>query len=735
MTVSTEGLKVNWGSRTWRSFVELLSSMRFSISLLTVICVASVIGTVLKQGEPLGNYVNQFGPFWAQVFTVARLNVVYSAWWFLLILAFLVVSTSLCIARNAPKIFADLNQLKENIREQSLKAFGHRAENDLAEAPETAARRIGQTLVQSGWKVKLQQRSTSSGDGWMVAAKKGRANKLGYIAAHSAIVLVCIGGLLDGDMVVRAQMWLHDKSTYTGGGLIADVPTSHRLADSNPTFRANLLVAEGTQASTAIINQPGGVMLQELPFSIELKKFIVEYYSTGMPKLFASDIVIHDKESGAKIPARVEVNHPANYKGVEIYQSSFDDGGSSVTLKAVPMAAASKPFEITGVIGGSSALSNGEGQGAEKLTLEYTALRVINVENFATGGSMGGSGGSATDVRKVDLHQALESRLGAGNKTITQKELRNVGPSVGYKLRDASGQAREFNNYMLPVKTDAAPDSPAVYLMGVRENPVDAFQYLRIPSDAEGSLDTFLRVRAALADPAVRERAVARYASQAIGADKPELAQQLAASASRAMALFAGSNLQTPGGTGKTAAGLQAISDFMEANVPEAERNRAGEVLIRILNGVLFDMVQMTRAEAGLKLLPLDATTQGFMSQLVLSLSDAHFYPAPMAFQLTNFTQVQASVFQVARAPGKKVVYLGCFFLIIGIFAMLYVRERRVWVWLAPRAGLDSVPESGDGAPTAATSHATMALSTNRKTMDGDKEFEMLKTKLLQAPQ
>jgi hypothetical protein len=39
--------------------------MRFSISLLTVICIASVIGTVLKQQEPLGNYVNQFGPLWA----------------------------------------------------------------------------------------------------------------------------------------------------------------------------------------------------------------------------------------------------------------------------------------------------------------------------------------------------------------------------------------------------------------------------------------------------------------------------------------------------------------------------------------------------------------------------------------------------------------------------------------------------------------------------------------------
>ena len=717
MTVSTEGMTVNWGSRTVRASVELLSSMRFSISLLTVICIASVIGTVLKQQEPLGNYVNQFGPFWAQVFSLASLNTVYSAWWFLLILAFLVVSTSLCIARNAPKILADFNQLKENVREQSLKAFGHRAQAALAEPPEAAARRIGQTLVQSGWKVKLQQRSS----GWMVAAKKGSANKLGYIAAHSAIVLVCVGGLLDGDMIVRAQMLLSGKSVYGGGGLIADVPPQHRLGQNNPTFRANLMVAEGTQSSVAILNQPGGVLLQELPFAVELKKFIVEYYSTGMPKLFASDIVIHDKATGEKIPARVEVNHPANYKGVEIYQSSFDDGGSSVMLKAIPMAAASKPFEIQGTIGGSSSLANGQGAGAEKLTLEYTALRVINVENFA-----GGAAGSGADVRKVDLHQAIESRLGAANKTTSKKELRNVGPSVSYKLRDAAGQAREFQNYMLPVRMDDNADSPAMFLMGVRDNPAAAFQYLRVPADPESSMDTFVRLRAALADPAQRAMAVQRYARLAVGADRPELGQQLSDSASRALALFAGAGFSPAVRTGvdkiKPVAGLQAISDFMEANVPEAERDRAGEVLIRILNGVLFELTAMTREQAGLKPLPQDEKTQAFMAQMVLSLSDAPHYPAPMAFQLKDFTQVQASVFQVARAPGKTIVYLGCAFLILGVFAMLYIRERRVWVWLTP-TGYESV----------AGSDATMALSTNRKTMDGDKEFEMLKTKLLQA--
>lgn len=147
MSVSTHGVRVKTRSHLLRSVLEMLSSMRFAIALLTVICIASVIGTVLKQHEPLGNYINQFGPFWAQVFEATSLTGVYSAWWFLLILAFLVVSTSLCIARNTPKILTDVRTYKENIRAQSLKAFHHRAEARLAESPEAAARRVGQLLV------------------------------------------------------------------------------------------------------------------------------------------------------------------------------------------------------------------------------------------------------------------------------------------------------------------------------------------------------------------------------------------------------------------------------------------------------------------------------------------------------------------------------------------------------------------------------------------------------------
>src|SRR6476620_8544305 len=108
MNTSTAGIQLKTERRALASSVELLSSMRFAISLLSLLAIASIIGTVMKQNEPMPNYVNQFGPFWFGVFDKLGLYAVYSAWWFLLIMGFLVLSTSLCITRNAPKMLKDM---------------------------------------------------------------------------------------------------------------------------------------------------------------------------------------------------------------------------------------------------------------------------------------------------------------------------------------------------------------------------------------------------------------------------------------------------------------------------------------------------------------------------------------------------------------------------------------------------------------------------------------------------
>jgi len=168
-------------------------------------------------------------------------------------------------------------------------------------------------------------------------------------------------------------------------------------------------------------------------------------------------------------------------------------------------------------------------------------------------------------------------------------------------------------------------------------------------------------------------------------------------------------------------AGLQGIADFLEKNVPEDQRIKTSEVLIRILNGVLYELAAPSVILADVRDKP------DWLNQAVLALSDAKAYPAPMIFQLKDFTQVQASVFQVAKAPGQTIVYTGAVLLIIGVFFMLYVRERRVWVF---------VKSNTDGASEASTSaHISMAYATNRKTMQSDQEFERLRLHLQAAPQ
>lgn len=679
-----------------RELLDLLSSMRFAITLLSVICIASVIGTVLRQSEPMGNYINQFGPFWAEVFGAFNLYTVYSAPWFLVILAFLVVSTSLCIARNTPKIIADLKNYKEGVREQSLQAHHHKAIAELPSNPAMALAEIGSALTQLGWKARVQQRE----HGTMIAARQGAANKLGYIAAHSAIVLILIGGVLDGNAMVKLAMWLQGKELYTGTGFLSEIKPEYRLSTANPSFRGNVSVAENQRQGIAVLSLPSGVVLQDLPFDIELKKFNVEYYPTGMPKSFTSDIVIHD--GGQTREATVKVNEPVIHQGLAIYQSSFEDGGSKLRLLAQPLASAGTPLPIEGRVGTRLAFGD--------QMLELDGLRVINVENLA-GDANNPSG---ADVRKVDLGERLGQHLGSGAKGNTTKSLHNVGPSFSYKLRDAAGQAREFSNYMLPVELDGQK----VFLAGVRESPADAFRYLRMPADENGELAGWLRLRQALGDAALRDTAAQRYATAATPPTQPQLAPQLKLTAQRALTLFSGAAAKP---SDEVKGGLPALSQFVERDVPESDRQRVSEVLLRILNGSLFELNQLARERAGLKPAATDAATQAFMTQAVMSLSDSLYYPSPMLLQLQDFEQVQASVFQVARAPGQKLVYLGALLLIIGVFAMLYVKERRLWIWIAPSADT-------------ASSQVRMAMSSTRESPDNATLFAQLKVALLKDP-
>jgi cytochrome c biogenesis protein len=697
MSVTTSGIEVKSGQRPMRRAIELLSSMRFAIALLVVLSIASIIGTVLTQDDPYPNYVNQFGPFWADIFRSLSLYTVYSAWWFMLILGFLMVSVSLCVIRNAPKMIADIKSWKDKVRESSLRAFHHKGEFAVSGTRAEASVTLSKLSGRLGYKFVTRESDGAT----LIAAKRGALTKLGYISAHLAIVIICLGGLLDSNLPIKLQMWMFNKTPINSNSVINDIPAEHRLSQSNPTFRGYAWVPEGEHVSTAILNQPNGSLIQDLPFSIQLNKFIVDYYSTGMPKLFASDIVVIDHKTGEKIPARVEVNKPFEYDGVSIYQSSFQDGGSQMQMTAYPMTGTSaKTAPFGGTIGNSAPLGNAV-PGADGQTIEFADFRAINVENIS-------NGSGANDVRGVahqTLKEAFDERLGSGAKTSKPLDLHNVGPSVQYKVRGKDGQAREYNNYMLPVDVSGEK----MFLAGMRVNPDDPFRYLRIPADQGGTVKEWMNLRAILENPAMRAAAAHRFAQRSVPSSNPELQQHLEESALRVLTLFAAgdSSVGMMQG-GQNIGGFQAIAAFIDRSVPKGEQEKAASLLLRMLEGSTWDLWQLAREQAGEPDATPSADTSLFIQSSINALSDSFLYGSPVYLQLDSFKQVQASVFQLTRAPGKKVVYLGSLLLVLGIFSMFYVRERRLWFWIKD------------------TDHGTnvvMAMSSARKTFDFDKEF------------
>lgn len=700
--ISTGGIRLKSSRRWLATAVELLSSMRFAISLLTIIAIAAVIGTVLKQNEPMPNYVNQFGPFWFDVFAKLDLYSVYSSWWFMSIMGFLVISTALCIARNAPKILKDMRSWKVNVREQSLRNFHHKSEWMSTTAPTVLTTQLMTRIVSGGYKAKMVEK----GDAMLITAKQGAANKWGYIFAHSAIVIICLGGLLDSDLPIRVQQWVYGKTPFNGNGVIAEIAAEHRLGLGNPTFRGNTLIPEGAASNTVIIPQRDGVLIQDLPFTIQLKKFIVDFYSTGMPKLFASEVMIRDHASGETFNATIKVNQPLIYKDIALYQSSFEDGGSKLKLTAYPMVGLkTNTLPLSGEVNGTTVLPNLGDTTHSEYTIEWSGFRSFNVENMTQ---------AEQDLRAVSksvglaqiLSDDLNRHLGSAAKNVNKKDLRNVGPSVQYKLRDKTGQAREFSNYMQPVKIDGA----YVFLTGVRDVPDEPFRYLRIPADDNDSVEEWMRLRAALSNPELRMVAAQNYAQRVVTERKGNvtLRTQLQQSALRSLSLFAGNGKQ---------AGYLAISRFLE-QVPSQEQEKAANIFMKILNGSLWDLWQVARAKDSLKPVPTDEKHSRFLQLSTNALSDANFYNAPVYLQMTGFDEIKASVFQVTRSPGKNVVYLGCLLLVLGVFSMLYVRERRLWVWIRPDAEQSQV---------------LMAMSSQRKTLDFEREFDVLQQQLQHA--
>jgi len=332
--------RVNALLEQFKPWIDRLGAMSLAIVLLVVMALASVIGTVLIQNQAQPDYLSQFGPLWYWVFRLLGLFDMYHSWWFLALLGFLMLSLTVCLWRNSPRMFREIRKGKVVIADKSLQRF-HLLKHWNIKNSNTGSIMEQVRGQLTGWQLRQQEENGKT----YLRADKGRFNKLGYVLVHAAILIILIGG------------WV---SVHYG-------------------FRGSMTVVEGSDADTIGFLKGTDTATLKMPFTIRCDKFFIDFYPTGMPKEFRSTLTIIDNGKEVISKRDIIVNEPLLYKGVRIYQASFGDGGSKIKLKLFNLKDGSTKTISTKVYETWKDKKSG-------VSLEIVNFRPFNIENMADAG-------------------------------------------------------------------------------------------------------------------------------------------------------------------------------------------------------------------------------------------------------------------------------------------------------------------------------------------------------------
>lgn len=605
-------------------FIQFLGSMNLAVTLLVMLAIASVIGTVLQQNQAFQDYIIKFGPFWTQVFNQLGLFHVYGAAWFILVLLFLLVSTAVCVSRNGPNFIKDMKQYSETL---SVNAYKHQPHNLTYTPEQFDAETAKAVLKQQGFKTKIHQRE----DGVTVAGLKGRWNRLGYIFTHISIIIICIGALFDSNLLLKYRELTGQLVPETRSVPLSQIPQKSWVGPENFSFRGTVNIAEGQKSDVLFLPYERGFLVQKLPFTLEVKDFRIEYYDTGMPKSFESDLILTAPDLDEPIEKTIAVNHPLFYKNYAIYQSSFGDGGSLLKLEVHPLLAPeNKPLILDTAV--------------DKVEPLKTPIGTFRVE--------------LNDFKMFNIVPATEEE-----KAKTGKKMHNNGPSIIFKVRNDQGKAWEYENFMQP----SLQDDRWFFMTGMRTSQAEPFRYLFIPADEKRSKERFFNFLALINNKTQATKVLEEAFPKLDSIDERTYNLQIRL-LNQLMVLF-------------RQKGFSGITQFVQQNVPEKDRKKVEEYYINQTSIALQTLYLSILEKENVKDLAdiSDFNKQWFEDAITVITSLPNYGP-PLFFDLASFKQIESTGLQITKSPGKDIVYFGSALLIIGVFFLFYVRQKRIWL-------------------------------------------------------
>jgi len=277
--------------------MAFFASLKLTIFLLILLAMVSIIGTVIPQNMMQADYLKVYKESTYVTLKAVGFLDMYHSWWFVLILTLLAVNLIVCSIKHFPRtwrFFSRPTRLLDKGLENASSLVWRSPFKLEFNGPAEMSPRL-ESLWSGKWQV--TEHAGENGQEFHFAAEKGRWSRLGVYFVHLSILVIFAGGIIGSMFGVKG---------------FVNIPEGER-ASSFYTYGANQQKVE-------------------LGYTVECRDFEVEFYDSGRPKEYSSELAIYQKGKLIK-EKRIEVNHPLSYEGFTLYQSSYGAYGGAVDLE------------------------------------------------------------------------------------------------------------------------------------------------------------------------------------------------------------------------------------------------------------------------------------------------------------------------------------------------------------------------------------------------------------------
>lgn len=316
---------------TW--LLNLLSSVRFGVSLLVLLAAACMVGMLIMQQsvEGFDKYYAELMPSQKVVYGALGFFDIYHSWYFNALLLVLSLNIVLASIDRIPGAWKYISRKKLEASKPYILNQKQKTTLELkGESASAIAERIGAACRSVGMKPTI----TEKGSRLFVFAEKGAWNRLGAYAVHVALLTTFFGGFLTAQFGRTGQMPLKPGETTNEMSQL-----KYSLDEITPIPLRLPFSVTCTDIQQKLINRDGSIQaMNTMDWLTEIKI----------------------KDETGEHQALVHLNKPYDYRGYRFFQASFIGMGRArnITLRLTPQDGG-EPQEVRIKRDGSTTLADG----------------------------------------------------------------------------------------------------------------------------------------------------------------------------------------------------------------------------------------------------------------------------------------------------------------------------------------------------------------------------------------